>query len=132
MIQHPDNTGRVIVVGMRQNDVCDFHLSVPALDMTDDLLARIGITAVDNMKPEGVCFAVLMRDDRSASGTEKIEIQANQFAAELTMPHSLLVEALGNQAMDIDDSQLVKKLALQFRMSEDAMRIRLSTLFFVR
>lgn len=77
-------------------------------------------------------FHVLMRDDRSASGTEKIEIQANQFAAELTMPHGLLVEALGNQAMDIDDSQLVKKLALQFRMSEDAMRIRLSTLFFVR
>jgi Zn-dependent peptidase ImmA (M78 family) len=74
-------------------------------------------------------FPVLRRDDKSATGTELIEIQANQFAAELTMPHSFLLRILGNQTPDIDDSELVNKLARQFKMSGDAMRLRMINLF---
>ena len=77
-------------------------------------------------------FVVLRRDDRSATGLEKIEIQANQFAAELTMPRIFLLHSLGNRTIDIDDSGLVRNLAQQFKVSEEAMRIRLSNLFFVR
>lgn len=77
-------------------------------------------------------FHVLRRDDKTATGTDLLEIQANRFAAELTMPHKFLLEALGNRAIDIDDSSLVKELSHKFKMSEEAMRIRISNLFFIR
>ncbi len=74
-------------------------------------------------------FPVLRRDDKSATGTERIEIQANQFAAELTMPRALLLQVVKNQAIDIDDSELVRRLAQQFKMSTEAMSVRMSNLF---
>jgi Zn-dependent peptidase ImmA (M78 family) len=74
-------------------------------------------------------FPVLRRDDKSATGTERIEIEANRFAAELTMPRVLLLRALGNDIIDIDDSDLVNRLARDFKMSGDAMKIRMTNLF---
>jgi Zn-dependent peptidase ImmA (M78 family) len=74
-------------------------------------------------------FAVLRRDDRSATGTEQVEIDANRFAAELTMPHAFLLRALGNDVIDIDDSDLVNKLAKEFKVSADAMKLRMTNLF---
>ena len=74
-------------------------------------------------------FPVLRRDDKSTTGTELIEIEANRFAAELTMPRALLLRALGNDVIDIDDTDLVNKLAQQFKMSSDAMTIRMTSLF---
>jgi Zn-dependent peptidase ImmA (M78 family) len=74
-------------------------------------------------------FAVLRRDNKSATGVEQIEIQANRFAAELTMPRAFLLRALGNHSIDIDDSSLVNRLATEFKMSVDAMRIRMTNLF---
>lgn len=74
-------------------------------------------------------FPVLRRDDKSATGKELVEIMANQFAAELTMPHSFLLRALGNAAIDIDDTELVNELAKEFKVSTDAMKIRMTNLF---
>lgn len=74
-------------------------------------------------------FAVLRRDDISATGKEKKEIRANQFAAELIMPHAFLLQALGNNAIDIDDTELVTRLAREFKVSTDAMKIRMTNLF---
>jgi Zn-dependent peptidase ImmA (M78 family) len=74
-------------------------------------------------------FAVLRRDDTSATGKEKIEIDANRFAAELTMPYAFLLRALGNDVIDIDDSDLVNRLARDFKVSADAMKIRMTNLF---
>jgi Zn-dependent peptidase ImmA (M78 family) len=74
-------------------------------------------------------FPVLRRDDKSTTGTELIEIQANRFAAEITMPRAFLLRALGNEVVDIDDTGLVDKLAQQFKMSSDAMTIRMTSLF---
>jgi Zn-dependent peptidase ImmA (M78 family) len=74
-------------------------------------------------------FPVLRRDDKSATGLERIEIQANQFAAELLMPHAFLLRALGNDVIDIDDSALLNRLAQEFKMSTDAMKVRMSNLF---
>jgi Zn-dependent peptidase ImmA (M78 family) len=74
-------------------------------------------------------FGVLRRDDKSATGTERIEIQANQFAAELTMPHAFLLRALGNDVIDIDDSVLIDRLARDFKMSTEAMKVRMINLF---
>jgi Zn-dependent peptidase ImmA (M78 family) len=74
-------------------------------------------------------FAVLRRDGTSASGKEKREILANQFAAELIMPHAFLLQALGNDVVDVDDSELVMRLAREFKVSADAMKIRMTNLF---
>jgi Zn-dependent peptidase ImmA (M78 family) len=74
-------------------------------------------------------FEVLRRDHRSAAGTNPIEVQANQFAADLMMPRDFLLEALGDEIIDIDEAELVGKIARQFRMSPEAIRVRISNLF---
>lgn len=74
-------------------------------------------------------FQMLMRNSVSAAGVDEIEIEANLFAAELLMPESLLAEALGNEAFDIDDEDAVTSLAKKFKVSPSAMRFRLGNLF---
>jgi Zn-dependent peptidase ImmA (M78 family) len=77
-------------------------------------------------------FNVMRRDNNSATGAEKLEKEANQFAAELTMPHEFLRRAIGVRDIDIDDTEFIKMLAQQFKMSDDAMKIRMVNLFLVR
>jgi Zn-dependent peptidase ImmA (M78 family) len=78
-------------------------------------------------------FSVLRRDTRSSSKSARIEDQANQFAVELTMPEPMLEGVIRRIAedymIDIDDSIVIKKLAREFRMSENVMKIRLGNLF---
>jgi hypothetical protein len=45
------------------------------------------------------------------------------------MPHAFLLRALGNHIIDIDDSALIDKLAREFKMSTEAMKVRMITLF---
>ena len=68
---------------------------------------------------------VLMRDPTSASGTELIEIQANQFAAELLMPRTLIEQALDKKEFDIDDDGPIEQLAKKFRVSKQALEYRI-------
>jgi Zn-dependent peptidase ImmA (M78 family) len=70
-------------------------------------------------------FPVLMRDPTSASGTELIEIQANQFAAELLMPRTLIEQALDKKEFDIDDDGPIEQLAKKFRVSKQALEYRI-------
>ena len=74
-------------------------------------------------------FLMLMRDSISAVGVNKMEIEANRFAAELLMPESLLTKALGNKPFDVDDEGVVRALARNFKVSQSAMRFRLGNLF---
>lgn len=71
---------------------------------------------------------VLFRDDVSALGTEPMEIEANAFAAELLIPGKLLAAALEGGGVDIEDEAKVEALARRFRVSQAAMRFRLSRL----
>lgn len=70
-------------------------------------------------------FPVLMRDGDSAAGTENMEIEANQFAAELLMPSFLLAQMLKKQGFDIDDDEPLKRLARKFRVSRQALEFRI-------
>lgn len=70
-------------------------------------------------------FPGLMRDTVSATGTELIEIQANQFAAELLMPKDLLDSALAGKEFDIDDEKPIEDLAKKFRVSKQALMYRI-------
>jgi Zn-dependent peptidase ImmA (M78 family) len=71
-------------------------------------------------------FPVLMRDSKASSGSDKIEIEANQFAAELLMPRSLLKEMLADKTFDVDDEKLIETLAQRFKVSKQAMGHRIS------
>ena len=73
-------------------------------------------------------FPVLMRDSNSATGTDLMEIEANQFAAELLMPASLLSEMLNKQGFDIDDEEPLQRLAKTFRVSRQALEFRIRNL----
>jgi Zn-dependent peptidase ImmA (M78 family) len=70
-------------------------------------------------------FPVLMRDPKSARGTEKVEIEANQFAAELLMPEALIKQALESEPFDIDDDRPIEELAKKFRVSRQALEYRI-------
>jgi len=70
-----------------------------------------------------------MRDAKSATGTDKIEIEANQFAAELLMPEAILLKEIQREAFDIDDEAPLEELARKFRVSKQAMGHRIQNIF---
>ena len=70
-------------------------------------------------------FPGLMRDAVSATGTESIEIEANQFASELLMPRLLIEQALAGKQFDIDDSGPIEELAKKFKVSKQALEYRI-------
>lgn len=67
---------------------------------------------------------ILRRDVISGEGTDEREIEANAFASELLMPESQLEAALPEH-FDLDDPEVVAKLAARFRVSLAAMQYRL-------
>jgi Zn-dependent peptidase ImmA (M78 family) len=69
--------------------------------------------------------AALMRDPKSATGSEQVEIEANQFAAELLMPIALIEQALAGKQFDIDDDGPIEDLAKKFRVSKQALEYRI-------
>lgn len=78
------------------------------------------------------------RDARSSEGSAVEEIQANQFAAELLMPRSMVLAAAKSHTIEHtplnegDDDALevlAADLAQRFQVSRQAMLIRLSSLF---
>ena len=73
-------------------------------------------------------FRVLMRDANSASGTERMEIEANQFAAEVLMPAVSLRAMLNKRGFDIDDDRPLEILASKFRVSRQALEFRIRSI----
>jgi Zn-dependent peptidase ImmA (M78 family) len=78
-------------------------------------------------------FRVRRRDTASSDGSILEEIEANQFAAELLMPEDMLLRKLREEGLDYaptseDDSHLTE-IAQQFKVSRQALSIRLSNIF---
>jgi Zn-dependent peptidase ImmA (M78 family) len=68
------------------------------------------------------------RDATASSGTNRLEIEANRFAAELLMPETMIRDAVANQSLsDLD----IALLALRFEVSEQAMTLRLVKLSLI-
>jgi Zn-dependent peptidase ImmA (M78 family) len=74
-------------------------------------------------------FTVLMRDINSATGTDRVEIEANRFAAELLMPEWAVQRVLAENAIDIDDDVTIGELARKFHVSRQAFQYRLINFF---
>lgn len=75
---------------------------------------------------------ILNRDSEAARGVSNIEIEANQFAAELLMPKFLIAAFLGKNGLDIrmmPDDDIIAEMAKAFRVSMTAIAIRLGTIF---
>lgn len=74
---------------------------------------------------------VLFRDGLAGAGTDRIEIDANTFAAALLMPESLVTAALREQLGKTSSPRkgaLVRNLSEGFAVSEQAMGYRLINL----
>lgn len=77
---------------------------------------------------------VFFRDKEASTGNKYQEIEANTFAAELLMPESVLKERIIEQpldAFDESDESAVRKLAAEFKVSVQALTIRLTKLGFI-
>jgi len=72
--------------------------------------------------------SILKRDGSSASGTERLEIEANQFAAALLMPASILVDRFDQSPIDIEDEDSLKEWAAEFNVSKSALQYRIRNL----
>lgn len=73
-------------------------------------------------------FLVRRRDGRSSQAVDPEEIEANGFAAELLMPSSMLEADLAGFDVDYEDEELTRWLADRYKVSLQAMAIRLTAL----
>ncbi len=76
-------------------------------------------------------FIVHFRDENSSTGYDPVEVEANQFAAELLMPAEKVRELFAKRPFDINDEGALRKLAATFGVSPMAMAVRLSSLDLV-
>jgi Zn-dependent peptidase ImmA (M78 family) len=126
MIYISDNTPIIGINSLQHPNRQRFTIAheIAHLELHRDLIS--GKVHVDKGFP--VQFTGLNRDATSALGTEKIEIEANAFAAELLMPTVFLRQALQGKPFDIDDTGPLEELAHKFRVSRQALEYRLSNL----
>ena len=72
--------------------------------------------------------SVLKRDTSSATGNERLEVEANQFAAALLMPANILNELLEASPIDIEDESSIEEWANEFVVSKAALQYRIRNL----
>lgn len=69
------------------------------------------------------------RDEVSSQATDPDEIEANRFAAELLMPYNMVFEDLMESALDIEDERALRQLSERYRVSLQALTLRLRSVF---
>lgn len=77
-------------------------------------------------------FSILRRDEKSSSAEDIMEIEANQFAAELIMPISYLKRDLVLSNIDLENDEHVARIAKHYSVSMQAMSYRIANLFLPR
>lgn len=71
------------------------------------------------------------RDKRSSSGINDLEIEANEFAAQILMPQRLIDQLIKKYNLDITDDTNVTVLAKKLKVSEQALIYRLVKLGYL-
>jgi len=56
------------------------------------------------------------------------EIEANQFAAELLMPKAMIERELAGKQFDIEDDAPLDEIAKKFRVSKQALQLRIRSI----
>jgi Zn-dependent peptidase ImmA (M78 family) len=72
------------------------------------------------------------RDENSAMGDDRHEVEANQFGAALLMPRELVQLEIKKHNLDLDDEEAISFLAKRFQVSTAAMTNRLMNLALLR
>lgn len=75
-------------------------------------------------------FPIGLRSGISGKAIDRNEIEANQFAAALLMPPAFIAEDI-KPLIGTDALRAVKKLARKYKVSNEAMSIRLATLGYI-
>ena len=75
---------------------------------------------------------VFRRDEKSATGSDFEEMEANRFGAALLMPASLVRKEIRRHDLDLDDEEAIDLLAKRFQVRTAAMTNRLTTLGLLR
>ncbi len=75
-------------------------------------------------------FPVRRRDVTSSQAVDVEEMEANGFAGELLMPAAMLERDLEGKDLDYEDDELTRWLANRYKVSLQAMAVRLATLRF--
>ena len=73
-------------------------------------------------------FRVRLRNGASSEGTDRDEMEANRFAAELLMPLDFLMADLEEREFDLADDKELRALAKRYGVSTQALAIRLNGL----
>lgn len=68
------------------------------------------------------------RNNKSSEGTDRHEIEANAFAAELLMPEVVIRAEVLSPLNVFEDDEEIRNLARRFRVSPQAMTLRLTNL----
>lgn len=68
------------------------------------------------------------REDSASSKIDPLEVEANAFAATLLMPTKMLVPDLRGPRINAHDEIAVRRLAMRYRVSQQALTIRLMDL----
>jgi Zn-dependent peptidase ImmA (M78 family) len=72
------------------------------------------------------------RDETSATGVDRDEVEANQLGAALLMPRGLVQQEIQRHDLNLDDEEAISLLAKQFHVSTAAMSNRLANLRLLR
>jgi len=77
-------------------------------------------------------FQLKLRSDAASQGTDPDEVEANVFAAELLMPAGFIESDLQKMSgLDLHDESLLRGLAQAYRVSLQALLIRLTNLGYI-
>ncbi|MFO0806450.1 MAG: ImmA/IrrE family metallo-endopeptidase [Gemmataceae bacterium] len=74
--------------------------------------------------------SIKLRSSRSSEGTDREEIEANAFAAELLMPTAFLLKDADR--VDLEDEKAVEELSRSYGVSTQAMSFRLTNLGLIK
>jgi Zn-dependent peptidase ImmA (M78 family) len=70
-------------------------------------------------------FRIVLRDTRSSKATDRLEIEANRFAAELLMPEDMFRRDVDRYLRDFENESELNSLADRYQVSRQAMALRL-------
>lgn len=73
-------------------------------------------------------FRLYLRSEVSGQATDRDEIEANRYAAELLMPAEFLIKDVAQLDADFGDELSFRRLATRYQVSQQAMIYRLTNL----
>lgn len=121
--------GKRAVIGINETHHIHRQRFSIAHELGHLLLHRSESFHLDDTPPEQI--RPRFRNERSSTGEDEDEVEANQFAAELLMPAAFLERDI-KEFFGQDAEVATRKLAERYNVSEQAMAIRLSVLGFIR